>query len=520
MIRPADNTFKIRDYVESLFRHKKKIILYNLLVMLAIAAIVMLWPRKYRSEAKIWIKIGRENSRLDPTAATGETISIQETDREDEIKSVLDVVASRGVVASVVDSLTPEVILGEAPLPGQADEKKGHPYIESAKKSLGTVIDTFKLIDPISDKEEAIQEIIENVKVGSERKSNVVSIDYDSDSPELAQAVVKSLIEQYTLRHAEIFLTKGSKNFFEDQKESLRKDVSEKSKQLTKFKDKMGLASIAGHRGMLEGQMDTAQQRKMDTIRDLEGAKARITSLSSMLAEQPKNIRSEEKSVPNTGRDLIRAQLYELQVQRMELEARLKDHPRIDAIKKQEAQARRELANRDGQSRMEVTQAVNEVHQELMLDLGEAKASASGLKAVMKAITEQEAAIAMRIKELNSADIEIDQLQRDLELAINNYSKYSENLEDARISEALDQLAFSNISLAQAPTLEEKPISPSKGILILLGLAAMFLGTIAIAVGLQAADNSARRAKQVSEAIGAPVLVSIPDSRRFRHVLK
>ena len=135
-------------------------------------------------------------------------------------------------------------------------------------------------------------------------------------------------------------------------------------------------------------------------------------------------------------------------------------------------------------------------------------------------LTQQEETIAAKIKELNAAGITIEQLQRDVDLAVNNYSKYSENLEDARISEALDQQSFSNISLAQSPTLEEKPISPSKGILIALGLAAMFLGTVAITVGLQAIDNSARRAQQVSEAIGAPVLVSIPDSRRFRSVLQ
>ena len=519
MIRPAENSFKLRDYVESLFRHKKKILLYNLLVLLAISAIIMFWPRKYRSEAKIWIKIGRENSRLDPTAATGETISIQETDREDEIKSVLDVVASRGVVTSVVDELTPEVVLGDAPLPGQ-QEKEASALVKSMKETIGSVIDVIKQIDPISDKEEAIQEIIENVDVGSERKSNVVSIEYDSDSPELAQAVVDSLIQQYTLRHAQIFVTQGSKQFFEKQKAALRTDVAEKSDQLKQYKNKIGLASIGGHRSMLEAQMGVAQQQKMDTIRELEGAKAKITTITELLAKQPKSIRSEEKSVPNTGRDLIRSQLYELQVQRMELEARLKDHPRIDAIKKQEAEARRELARRNDSSRMEVTEAVSEVYQELLLDLAEAKASVSGFEAVLDELSQQEATIASRITQLNAADIDIEQLQRDVNLAVNNYSKYSENLEDARISEALDQQAFSNISVAQSPTLEEKPISPSKGIVAILGLAAMLLGTIAIAVGLQSIDNSARRAQQVSDAIGAPVLVSIPDSRRFRSVLK
>jgi uncharacterized protein involved in exopolysaccharide biosynthesis len=520
MIRPADHSFKIRDYVESLFRHKKKILVYNLLVLLFVVGIIMLWPRKYRSEAKIWIKIGRENSHLDPTAATGETISIQETDREDEIKSVLDVVASRGVITSVVEKLTPAVVLGDAPLPGQDDQAESSAIIESMKELVGSVVSVVKQIDPISEKEEAIQEIVKNVDVGSERKSNVVSIEYDSDSPALAQAVVDALIEQYTLRHAQIFVTRGSRTFFEEQKSELRTEVEEKANALKTFKDKMGLASVGGHRGMLEGQMNNVQQQKMDTLRELEGGKARIEMITSMLAQQPKNIRAEEKSVPNTGRDLVRAQLYELQVQRMELEARLKDHPRIDAIKKQEADARRELSKRDNQNRMEVTQAINEVHQELMLDLGEAKAAVAGSKAMLAAITEQEALIATRIEELNSAEIDIEQLKRDLNLAVNNYTKYSDNLEDARISEALDKREISNISVAQAPTFEEKPISPSKGILMLLGLFAMFLGTVAIAVGLQAIDNSARRSQQFSDAIGAPVLVSIPDSRRFRHVLK
>ncbi len=519
MIRPTNNSFMIRDYVESLFRHKKKIILYNLLVLLAISAIIMLWPRTYSSEAKIWIKIGRENSRLDPTAATGERISIQETDREDEIKSVLDVVASRGVITSVVEELTPAVVLGEEPLPG-AEEEEPNATFDSLKQTIGAAIDIVKQIDPISDKEEAIQEIIENVAVGSERKSNVVSIQYDSDSPELAQAVVKSLIENYTQRHAQIFVTQGSKEFFEEQKSSLKDDVAQKSNELKTFKDEMGVASISGHRTMLQDQMNETQRQKMNTIRELEGSRARVAMIKEMLAKEPRSIRAEEKSVPNTGRDLLRDQLYELQVERMDIEARLKNHPRVQAIKKQEAEAKRELAKRNNNSRLEVTQALNQVHQQLMLNLGQSKSNVAGYQAVLDELTQQEATIASKIKELNAAGITIEQLQRDVDLAVNNYSKYSENLEDARISEALDQQSFSNISLAQSPTLEEKPISPSKGILIALGLAAMFLGTVAITVGLQAIDNSARRAQQVSEAIGAPVLVSIPDSRRFRSVLQ
>ena len=43
-------------------------------------------PRKYESEAKLFLRLGRESVALDPTATTGATMQIQET-RDDEIDS-------------------------------------------------------------------------------------------------------------------------------------------------------------------------------------------------------------------------------------------------------------------------------------------------------------------------------------------------------------------------------------------------------------------------------------------------
>ena len=78
MLRPTEYPFKVQieEYVEWIFLNKNKLILYNLILLLLTVGVILFWPRQYRSEAKIWIKLGRENSHLDPTAATGETISI------------------------------------------------------------------------------------------------------------------------------------------------------------------------------------------------------------------------------------------------------------------------------------------------------------------------------------------------------------------------------------------------------------------------------------------------------------
>ena len=516
----ANNPLSVRAFVESVFRHKKKLLAFNVLMLALTVAIILFWPRQYRSEAKIWLKIGRENTRLDPTAATGETISIQENDREDEIKSVLDIIASRGVVDRVVEQLGPDVVMGDAALPGSEEVPEPNALAVAAKNVAGSLIDFVKQIDPVSKKEEAIQEIIENVGVDSQRKSNVVSISYDTKSPELAQAVVKELIDQYMHEHSRIHATFGSHSFFDEQQKKLKKDVAKTSAELRAAKDRVGIASIEGQRSMLENQLQSVQQSKMDNLQALSQSKAKLAALEDLIDDEPESVTTGEKSVPNTGRDMIRAQLYTLQVERMEMEARMRDHPKLDAIKKQEADAREELAKKSEESRIEVTKEINQIRQTLMMEFAQEKAQSTGLAAVKKSLTEQETEIRKQMSQLNGADIEVSQLQREVELAVTNYRKYAENVEDARIGEALDSRAVSNISVAQLPTLEEKPLSPSKILVALLGLMTMFFGSIAIAIGMQMLDNTMHGPLDVGDVVEAPVLVSVPDRRQYRHVLK
>lgn len=94
------------------------------------------------------------------------------------------------------------------------------------------------------------------------------------------------------------------------------------------------------------------------------------------------------------------------------------------------------------------------------------------------------------------------------------------NLEDARLSEELDLRAISNISVAQPATLEEDPVSPSKPLVAALGLFGMLVGSTMIVVSSKILSGPALLPEEVSEAAEAPVLVEIPDHRKYREVLR
>ena len=78
-------------------------------------------------------------------------------------------------------------------------------------------------------------------------------------------------------------------------------------------------------------------------MRKAAEAAAREDELKRLLSVHPERIKSVERVMPNTGRDTLEAQLYSLQVQRMELEAKYDaNHPLLAAVKAQEAEARRQ----------------------------------------------------------------------------------------------------------------------------------------------------------------------------------
>src|SRR4051812_24002069 len=92
--RPRRVSFGPRQIVSAFFRHKKKAAAFVTLVIALAVGVLVYAPRKYKSEARLFLQIGRESIRLDPTATTGKTIGIQQSNRDNEIATAIEVLKS------------------------------------------------------------------------------------------------------------------------------------------------------------------------------------------------------------------------------------------------------------------------------------------------------------------------------------------------------------------------------------------------------------------------------------------
>jgi uncharacterized protein involved in exopolysaccharide biosynthesis len=233
----------------------------------------------------------------------------------------------------------------------------------------------------------------------------------------------------------------------------------------------------------------------------------------------PDRVVSSERSVPNAGADLLREELYALQMKSMDLQARYSDsHPLVQAIK-QQVQDAQKVVDGESEHKMETTEDVNPIHRDLSLELKQQESVIAGCKSRLEAVEKQKALVQADLRTTNEFDVRLDQLERQTELARTKYFQYSHSLEEGRIDKALENDHISNVSVAQAATFAEKPVSPSKLIVVAGTLMLAVAGTATLIFLSEQLNDCLRTESEVEQALGVPVLATIPDDRLTRRVL-
>ncbi len=460
---------------EMIVRHKT-ILIRGPLIALALGALVYVFaPRTYRSESRIFLRLGRESVGLDPTATTGQTLALQQADRKDEVKSAIEVFNSESTIGEAVDKIGAPVVLGR--------DSKGFSLIRIVTAPLHWAASLVKSIDPVSEREEAIIVVQRHLYVSAERDSNVISVQYDAKSPKLAQTVCDAIIDVYQHEHIRIHRSEASRPFFAEQQERLRTELDYALERVRSVKNEMGLSTIDQRRSSLEAQFNAVELDRLSTEEQLATAQARVADLEKRINEVPERLIGSKKSVPNQGADLLRQQLYALQVKVMELKARFKEtHPLVIAAEEQLAEAKQVLTKQATQ-RTETTDNINTIYRDLSLELKRDQSQVAGLKARITELSQQKQTVLVALCAVNDEDVKLDQLNRQTDLARDRFMKYSQSMEEARIDKALETDRISNVSIVQAATLAEKPVSPSKPLIVIATLLLAIAGPIAFVLG-------------------------------------
>ena len=171
-----------RDLLMVLFRHRYKAALCTLAVISATVLYAIYGERSYISEAKVFLRLGRENVMLDAmaTVGTGPVFAVPPS-REGELISAEEILKSREAAMAVVKDVGADVILGVKP-----EAESGEP---TQTESSSVIDQFFAFVDqlkelvrgrpPLEKEEIAMLAIDKGLQIDRAPNSSVIQVSFE-----------------------------------------------------------------------------------------------------------------------------------------------------------------------------------------------------------------------------------------------------------------------------------------------------------------------------------------------------
>lgn len=506
------------DIVRVLFRHSKKAFSVFCLVVMATVGWIVFAPQKYESSAKVYVRVGRENNTLDPSATTGQTVNIQQT-LEAEINSMLEIIGSRETAEIVLAEIGVDAILANDIVDEESGEQASNSSQSVTKKIKNWIYNIKERVLPTRFPESreslAIRALQQRSKFWSPKKSNVIKISYKARHPKLAQQIAKAWTRAFIDEHLRVTRTEGSVYFFFRQSDEIEGRLSEAEEELKLAKSSAGLISIEGQRQILQEQAKAIRTLLITNNSLLQASKAKVKELQTILETLPARIETDQLTdQSHEGWNGLREQFFALQIREHELKSKFSPaNPEVIAVEQQRLAIEKLLATQP-QSSSDTTTSPNPTHQLFHQSLLNEKAQVVSLLAERESLEKQTQENLDEFKKLNQSAILIGDMERQRQILETSYLANVARLEQAKVLQALEDANISSVSELQAASFDTQPTGLSRSKTLLLGI---FLGVIC-GVGAVAFaeyfDRTFVMPSQVEQSLEVPVLVSIPRGRR------
>jgi len=463
----SSQTFTIIDIVMAVFKSPIKFILWFLLFFSLVVLAYLVVPREYGSDGKLFVQVGRSSVGAGPTTSAG-TVSLQDS-RETEVKSVVDLLASRVLAAKVVDIVGVERILKPNSAIGRflddlpTIEMGGGAAVEEGETDL-----TDEDIEALNRHNKAVKKLMEAVDLGHEKNTTLVSVGITAQTPFLAQQIVQSYLDEYQKTHVKVNKPQGGR-FFDEQLKTHKSDLHAAEKSVEEFRSKLNVLDVQSARNLLQKEIDQLKLDALATAVKLSEAQEKSFKITNSFSKVPEFIIGAGTVTSSLARDKAREALYNLEIQESDLASKYNNsNPKLVAIRNTIKNSKAQLS-RIPQTFKQAQKSMNPAHKELMVLMTKASAEADGFQ---KRLQATEALIRLKVAEvdrLNKLAVEENALVREVDIQRKTMLSMADKSAESATIDALDSQRISNVTIAQAACLVPKKTFPSGMMFAVLG---------------------------------------------------
>lgn len=473
----------LRDLVAVLFR-QRWVILWSFVGVIIALALSGFWTRKYEAHMEILVLRQRADAVVTPQPDSIPQITPEIT--EEDLNSEVELLRS--------DDLLRNVVLATG--------------LEHNARSIFGHLDNAKALAS------ATRALSKSLNVETIQKTNVISVSYRSNDPQLAARVLDAVENAYMAKHREVHRPSGEFMFFNQQTERFHRGLEESQEQLANFTKKNGIVSAQVERDLtlqrladFDATAHQAQASAAETVQRIDSLEAQIHAMRPRLTTVVTTAENQQLM------QQLKSTLLTLQMKRTELLTKFDPSYRlVQEVDKQIADTRASILAESAAPPQSVTTDQDPTYEMLRSELAKAEEDFKGFQARATATRLIAHQYRDTARNLEQEGVEQEDLERNAKTQEDDYLLYQQKREEARISDALDQRGILNVAIAEKPIVPALPVqSPVRaaGLTFLLGCC-LSLGAAFIT---DYVSPSFRTPDEVAGYLGIPVLASLPKAK-------
>lgn len=445
---------------------------------------LMYMTEQYEAEARLLVKLGRENAQAPVSVDKGAvyTTGVQ----KEEINSYVQLLSSRNLIMAAVDTLGEDRFRFDPPKPEtllQAIKYYVKLTIRTAKSALTSVLVTLNLKKELSPRQLAVEMLVRAISVELERDSNVILVKVRLPDGLLAMETVDTLIHIYLRRHVDLRRDLDVGEVFAAETSADREKLEALQKTMRELKSRWNLAAVDQQRSGLVGRLESLEQERHLKSSELAKLKIEQQITEQQLKEMPATRVASKVVETNPALTQIREHLVNLRVKRANMLNLYKEDSSTLALVDQEISELDSLqATQEKTTTRDTIYVPFEGRDVSERGLRDTARVMAGLTVEITQVEQARTEARAELERLNEGDSMLTLMQLDWDVLQQKFLTNSARREEARTSEALSSRGIANIAIMSESTVGAEPVTPRKILIMSIGSVASLLLGIGVAL--------------------------------------
>ncbi|MFK3971634.1 lipopolysaccharide biosynthesis protein [Pseudomonas sp. NPDC087358] len=493
-----------------IFRREVQITVVATFAIIVLGAFLL--PNRYESTALLLVKPGRDTSTVPIELADRQSISMPSAVR-DPLLDEERMLSGRPIIRQVARQYLEA--FPERPEPtGFIDTLKNAPnaILHGIVSGVRRAFELVGLVEERSAEERLAEELEKNFKASHEPGSSVMELTFTWNDPHIAQAVLRSWIQQYGNERALTLSRVSLYAFYEQEVKDTQTNILDHKQKIQTLLDQVGTVSIKQRLADVAQGLNDLRTERNNTARSIASTKAGIDKIQEQINKQARLISSGKELALNPSRQDLQNRINSKEVERQEMLRSFKETaPPVKALDSEISNLKQLWGSQNATVQRTENIAPNPLFTRLQNILNDQQASYTRLLIQLQQLDAQLAQLEKDRQQALGLEPQFSRLQNELDSEEKNFVLYTDSLEKARIDRELDNKQISNIALIEPATLNPAKVFP-KSLMLLLVAVPLSLGVGLLALYLfYLLDQRIHDGDGIEAKFGVPVWTSLQD---------